>query len=466
MSSLKSRYAASTTDGLQAPCARAGAEGAATPDRPNGRRRERAAPEAPARAHQQFDHCALEPMPRGLRIVRRRRRRWAQLGQESRDLGTAGAEAGVERVWVRLADEEPQRLDERLIGRADDCLGAPVEDERAALRRFAAELAQKPRLACAGLAGEQRDGRPRRPRLVRAACAGSASSLARPTNGNGESGTERPGQRRRVRRPRRAGRARGRARVLREDLPLEPPQLGARLDPELVERGARVAGRPRAPPPAGPSGRARASAARAGARDADARRSAPPARRSARRGGRARDPPRSAPRSPPAASPPGDRSRRCANASSELGERRPAPQRQRLRNSRGRCAAGSLSAASATRRSKRSTSTRSGSTCEHVAGRPRQQRVRQAAPCAGARRNLHVRDGRRRRLLAPELVDQSLARDDPIRVQQQQSQQGPLLRAPEGKRPIFHPYLQRTQDPVVHSASFSAPFSARLVAFK
>ena len=78
---------------------------------------------------------------------------------------------------------------------------------------------------------------------------------------------------------------------------------------------------------------------------------------------------------------------------------------------------------------------------------------------------MDVHDGRRRRLLVPEPVDQSFARDDSIRVQQQQSQKGSLLRAPEGKRPIFHPYFQRTQDPVVHSDSFSAPFSARLVAF-
>jgi hypothetical protein len=39
--------------------------------------------------------------------------------------------------------------------------------------------------------------------------------------------------------------------------------------------------------------------------------------------------------------------------------------------------------------------------------------------------------GRRRRLLAPEAVDESIARHDPIRIQQQEREQRTLLRAAE-----------------------------------
>ena len=315
---------------------------------------------APARAHQQFDHCALEPMPRGLRIVRRRRRRRAQLGQESRDLGTAGAEAGVERVSVRLADEEPERLDERLIGRADDCLGAPVEDDRAVLRSFAAELAQKPCLACAGFAREQREAALAVHGPFEQGAQGGQLARA-PDERERRVGHQRPGQRHAF-----VGREEPVAcevedGVLREDLSLELLQGGARLDPELVERGARRAIRvERLGLPARAVQREHQLPAQALA-DADARRSASPTRRSSRRGGRARDPPRSVPRSPPAASPPGDRSRRARTPrrTRRAADRATAPGPPAIA---GTLAAGLVFAASATRRSKRSTSTRSGST--------------------------------------------------------------------------------------------------------
>src|SRR5919108_577116 len=69
------------------------------------------------------------------------------------------------------------------------------------------------------------------------------------------------------------------------------------------------AGRRRAPPPAGPTGRARASAARESARGADSRRRAPRARPRPRRAGPPRGRRRSAPRGRSAGAPPGGRSR-------------------------------------------------------------------------------------------------------------------------------------------------------------
>ena len=100
-------------------------------------------------------------------------------------------------------------------------------------------------------------------------------------------------------------------------------------------RRARAApsGRPRAPRPGGRSDRARASAARAGAHAAGARRPAPRARRPARRAARARGRPRCAPRARRAALlEPGDLGLR-ERLEREVGERRAAPQRERLRSS-------------------------------------------------------------------------------------------------------------------------------------
>ena len=123
---------------------------------------------------------------------------------------------------------------------------------------------------------------------------------------------QRPIRRRRMRRGRRTWRPSRQVerRILAQDRLLEPLELLARLEAELVgELAAARRDTRRAPRPGGPSGRARASAGRAGAPSAGARRSAPRARRSARRGGRRPDRRRSAARARPSAAPRAGRSR-------------------------------------------------------------------------------------------------------------------------------------------------------------
>jgi hypothetical protein len=63
----------------------------------------------------------------------------------------------------------------------------------------------------------------------------------------------------------------------------------------------------------------------------------------------------------------------------------------------------------------------------------------------------HLR-GRRRRLLSPEAVHEPVARDDLVRVQDQQREQGPLPAARELDRPAVHHQLQWTQDPELHAS--------------
>ena len=124
-------------------------------------------------------------------------------------------------------------------------------------------------------------------------------------------------------------------------------QLAARLDPELVdERRGAPRGSARAPPPAGPSGRARASAARAAARAAgptderleladDARAWRPSSSSASIRSSSATS--RSSSSRAISA---------CANVSSRVGERRAAPERERLaQQAAPRCRARALRAA-------------------------------------------------------------------------------------------------------------------------
>jgi hypothetical protein len=57
---------------------------------------------------------------------------------------------------------------------------------------------------------------------------------------------------------------------------------------------------------------------------------------------------------------------------------------------------------------------------------------------------------RRRRIALPELVDQAIARDDLVRVQEQHRQQLSLTRAPQRYLPNSRADLERTEDPVIH----------------
>ena len=60
--------------------------------------------------------------------------------------------------------------------------------------------------------------------------------------------------------------------------------------------------------------------------------------------------------------------------------------------------------------------------------------------------------GRVEALLGEELVDQPLARDDPVRAQQEQRQQRALLRPAGRDRHAVHPHRERAEDPELQAA--------------
>jgi hypothetical protein len=60
---------------------------------------------------------------------------------------------------------------------------------------------------------------------------------------------------------------------------------------------------------------------------------------------------------------------------------------------------------------------------------------------------------RRRRRLAPQVVYQSLRRDQLIRVQQQHRQQRPLLSSAKRQRAVVLDHLERAEEPEVHGSS-------------
>ena len=55
-------------------------------------------------------------------------------------------------------------------------------------------------------------------------------------------------------------------------------------------------------------------------------------------------------------------------------------------------------------------------------------------------------------LFREELADQSLARDDTVRAQQEQPEQRALLRSPNRDRSAVHPNRERTEDPELEAA--------------
>jgi hypothetical protein len=57
-----------------------------------------------------------------------------------------------------------------------------------------------------------------------------------------------------------------------------------------------------------------------------------------------------------------------------------------------------------------------------------------------------------RALIGEQLTDQPIARHHPVRAEQQQRQQGPLLRSANRHRGVVHPNIQRAQNPELESA--------------
>ena len=93
---------------------------------------------------------------------------------------------------------------------------------------------------------------------------------------------------------------------------------------------------------------------------------------------------------------------------------------------------------------------------DEVAGLARLDRT--FSECLAEARDVDLqRRGRgRRRLVAPELVDQVLRRHDPTGVQGEHGEQGALLAAADRDRPSVDAHLERTEQGVVHLPSFSA----------
>ena len=67
--------------------------------------------------------------------------------------------------------------------------------------------------------------------------------------------------------------------------------------------------------------------------------------------------------------------------------------------------------------------------------------------------HLYDLDSGRRRATGPELVDESIDRDDLVSVQQQDGQQHPLLAAAQRKLTLLRPDLKRPEDPKLHLSS-------------
>ena len=210
-------------------------------------------------------------------------------------------------------------------------------------------------------------------------------------------------------------------------------------------------GRPRAPRPGGPSGRARASAARGAARAAGARRRAPRARRTSGRVPAERElGVDRAPRARRAAAPRAARQRRVANDS--YARSASGGPRQRSSASRSSAAAAPrrraprARSASAVSRSKRARSSRSSRDAEQVAGRPRLDRVGRAERPPQLRDlPLHLRHGRHRRPAGVEVVGEPLDRHDAVRVQQQDRERRALPRPAEPDRAVVADHLERSQ---------------------
>ena len=219
-------------------------------------------------------------------------------------------------------------------------------------------------------------------------------------------------------------------RVVGEDRGLQALELAARVEPEVLDQ--RVAGAPvglqRVGLAAGAVEREhqlRVQALAVRVLGGQALQLADDRRRGGRARGRARCRCSSASRRAPAI-----RSASIAAGPEQrrVGQRRAAEQRQRLAQQLGGLAAGAASRACATSVSKRCEVERAGVELDRVAGRAGDDRVRpERAPQLG---DVHLqRLGRgRRRVLAPQHVDQPLGRDDVLAVREQQHrQQRPLL---------------------------------------
>ena len=142
----------------------------------------------------------------------------------------------------------------------------------------------------------------------------------------------------------------------------------------------------------------------------------------------------------------------------ELGQRRAAPQLQRLaqllRRGRGRTAC-ECGPARLPEGGEAVEVERAGLDLQRVAGGPRQQRVR-GQQLAQLRHvdvdHLHRRAGH---VVSPQVVDELVDGDGPAGLEQQPGQQRALAPATQGHRCAVFAHLERTEDPELHVAARS-----------
>ena len=135
----------------------------------------------------------------------------------------------------------------------------------------------------------------------------------------------------------------------------------------------------------------------------------------------------------------------------EIGQRRPAPERQGLAELFGGDRGfGSTGVADELLEAGQVELVRAD--LEHVARRAGDQGVRAERPAQPPDLDLHDLRGGRRRTFVPETVDQRLGGDDFVRPQQKQREQRALLRTAERHRPVLVDHLERSEDAVVHVA--------------
>ena len=254
-------------------------------------------------------------------------------------------------------------------------------------------------------------------------------------------------------------------RILGQDPFLQSLQRWARLDPELLDERLPVpAGTPRAPLPAGRRGRGQASAGRAAAPAEGVHRPAPAARRARPRDARARGRSRFVPSARSAAArraaPPGHARETRAGARREWGRARASSASRRSSAAASSSPADARSRAAARRCCRCATSSSLGIDLDAVAAVHGRDRVA-AVPCQRLPQPRDVAvDGlprRRRRRLAPEFVDQPFARDELVRMQEQDRQDEPLLQPAQRDRLALVDHLQWPEDPVLHQRVLPLP---------
>ena len=380
-----------------------------------------------------------------------------ELGKDGGELGPLAAELGAHGLGVAVADVRAQRLDPRPVGRGAARLPAPADvHPRSAPPGVATHLLGQPALADARLAGDEDQPSLSGQRLVERGHQRGELMLA------SDEGVPRGSELRLARR------GEVEAWVLAQDRLLELAQLPSRLDSEPVDEGAAgvlIRGQCLRLSPRSVQGQhelaAQALAQRMlGDQRLELAHHAAAAQRQVGLDAIAH-------RIEPALLQPRDLGLR-KRRKRQVRQGRAAPQRQRLAEAlagrRGR-ALRKLRTTLADQALEAVQVQGVGLDPEDIAGRPGDEQTAVRIEQLAQRRDIELHElGRGRgRPLAPELVDDPIARHDLVRVEQQQRQDRPLLRRPELDRHTLDHRLERAEKPELDHLT-SDPNRAQLLA--